>query len=63
VALFDLLADPSEHVDLSAARSAEVTALSAELDAWSAQCHAPLWPEVMQYRFVDTAGREWWYPL
>ncbi len=63
VALFDLLVDPSEHVDLAASRPADVAALSAELDAWSAQCRAPLWPEVMQYRFVDASGREWWYPL
>jgi arylsulfatase A-like enzyme len=63
VALFDLLADPSEQSDLSKARPADVVALSAQLDGWSAQCHEPLWPEVMEYRFVDTAGREWWYPL
>jgi arylsulfatase A-like enzyme len=62
-ALFDVVADPSESKDLSAARPADVEALVKQLDAWSAQCAAPLWPAVMDYRFVASDGREYWYPL
>ncbi|MFO0597938.1 MAG: sulfatase-like hydrolase/transferase [Myxococcaceae bacterium] len=63
VALFDLLTDPGEKTDLSRARPDDVKRLLGLLDGWNAQCHAPLWPAVMDYRFVANDGREWWYPL
>ncbi|MFZ5443451.1 MAG: sulfatase-like hydrolase/transferase [Myxococcota bacterium] len=61
--LFDLSADPGEQHDLAPARPAEVQRLLGELDAWDAQCREPLWPAVMDYRFVANDGREYWYPL
>ncbi len=63
LALFDLLRDPSEKLDLAPTHPADVARLSRELDLWSAQCQPPLWPEVMEYRFVSADGRVWWYPL
>ena len=62
-ALFDLALDPGELHDLSAERPDDVARLSAQLDAWDAQCVQPLWPAVMDYRFVANDGRAWWYPL
>lgn len=62
-ALFDLLEDPGERRDVAGAHPAEVKALTLALDDWSAQCRAPLWPAVMDYRFVGSDGRAWWYPL
>jgi arylsulfatase A-like enzyme len=61
--LFDLSTDPGETKDLSAQRPGDVEALVKQLDAWSAQCAQPLWPAVMDYRFVANDGREYWYPL
>lgn len=62
-ALFDVVADPGETKDLTSTRPDEVKRLLGELDAWSTQCAAPLWPAVMDYRFVASDGREYWYPL
>lgn len=62
-ALFDLASDPGETKDLSASRPSDVEALLKDLDAWNSQCAAPLWPAVMDYRFVANDGREYWYPL
>lgn len=62
-ALFDLDADPGETKDLAPAHPELVQELRGELEAWSAQCRAPLWPHVMEYRFVASDGREFWYPL
>jgi arylsulfatase A-like enzyme len=61
--LFDLLDDPGERTDLAPSRPGEVKRLLGELDAWDHQCAAPLWPAVMDYRFVASDGREYWYPL
>lgn len=62
-ALFDVVADPGETNDLAQGRPEDVKRLLSELDAWNAQCAAPLWPAVMDYRFVASDGREYWYPL
>lgn len=62
-ALFDLESDAGEKKDVSAARPEDVKRLLGELDAWEAQCVPPLWPAVMDYRFVASDGREYWYPL
>ncbi len=61
--LFDVVADPSERTDLSASRPADVAQLEKDLDGFEAQCAQPLWPAVMDYRFVSSDGREFWYPL
>ena len=61
--LFDVVADPGEQKDLSAARPDDVQRLLQRLDAWNAECREPLWPAVMDYRFVANDGREYWYPL
>ncbi len=62
-ALFDLQADPAEAKDLSSAEPARVAELGAAWDQWNAGCRPPLWPHVMEYRFVADDGREFWYPL
>lgn len=62
-ALFDLATDPGETRDLSATRPDDVARLRAQLDGWNAECVVPLWPAVMDYRFVANDGRAWWYPL
>jgi arylsulfatase A-like enzyme len=62
-ALFDLARDPGEQHDLAASRPGDVKALEASLDAWGGECREPLWPAVMDYRFVADDGRAWWYPL
>lgn len=62
-ALFDLAADPGETKDLSKERPDVVQALQQDLARWEAQCRAPLWPHVMEYRFVAPDGREFYYPL
>ncbi|MGV3621475.1 MAG: sulfatase-like hydrolase/transferase [Archangium sp.] len=62
-ALFDLANDPGETKDLSSSRPEDVARLKAQLEAWEAQCKQPLWPAVMDYRFVANDGRAWWYPL
>ncbi|MFT3713120.1 MAG: sulfatase [Archangium sp.] len=62
-ALFDLATDPGEHHDLSTTKPEDVTRLQQQLDAWSNQCREPLWPAVMDYRFVADDGRAFWYPL
>ncbi|MEW5739910.1 MAG: sulfatase-like hydrolase/transferase [Myxococcota bacterium] len=61
--LFDLSKDPGEQQDLAPTRPDDVQRLLGELDAWDAQCAPPLWPAVMDYRFVANDGREYWYPL
>ena len=63
VALFDLAADPGETKDLSTEKPDVVQALEADFARWETQCRAPLWPHVMEYRFVAADGREFWYPL
>jgi arylsulfatase A-like enzyme len=62
-ALFDLASDPSESKDLSAAEPNRVAELSAAWEQWNASNRAPLWPNVMEYRFKADDGREFWYPL
>ncbi|MBL8916215.1 MAG: sulfatase-like hydrolase/transferase [Archangium sp.] len=61
--LFDLAIDPGERTDLSAQRPDDVKRLLNQLDAWNAQCREPLWPAVMDYRFIANDGRAYWYPL
>ncbi len=62
-ALFDVVNDPGETKDLSNERPDDVARLNAQLDLWNSQCAQPLWPAVMDYRFVGNDGRAWWYPL
>jgi len=61
--LFDLASDPGETKDLSTTRPTVVKRMLEQLDAWNATCAEPLWPAVMDYRFVANDGREYWYPL
>jgi hypothetical protein len=61
--LFDLSSDPGETKDLSTTRPTVVKRMLEQLDAWNATCAEPLWPAVMDYRFVANDGREYWYPL
>jgi arylsulfatase A-like enzyme len=62
-ALFDLEVDPGEKSDLSAAQPERVQELQAAWEQWNAKNRAPLWPHVMEFRFVASDGREFWYPL
>ncbi len=62
-ALFDLELDPGEKKDLSASEPTRVAELVAAWEQWNAGNRAPLWPHVMEYRFVSDDGREFWYPL
>jgi arylsulfatase A-like enzyme len=61
--LFDLATDPGEQHDLASAKPDDVQRLLRQLDAWSNQCREPLWPAVMDYRFIANDGRSYWYPL
>jgi arylsulfatase A-like enzyme len=57
--LFDLLADPGERVDVSAAHPEVVDDLNIALNEWIAGLEAPRWPRVMNYRHEDAAGVYW----
>ncbi|MBL8957434.1 MAG: hypothetical protein JNK82_42065, partial [Myxococcaceae bacterium] len=61
--LYDLNEDPSERNDLSASQPERVHELEQALDQFDAQCKPPLWPHVIEYKWRDEQGVEWWYPL
>lgn len=62
-ALFDVTADPAEAHDVSSSHPEQVKALDEAYQRWEAQTRPPLWPHVMEYRFVSDDGREFWYPM
>ncbi len=61
--LFDLAKDPGESNDLASTEPQRVRELEGALDRFDAQCRPPLWPHVMEYKWRDERGVEWWYPL
>lgn len=60
--LFDLAHDPAETNDVSSSRAEVVEDLEAQLRAWETELAAPLWPNVMEYRFQED-GRSFVFPL
>ena len=61
-ALYDVVKDPYEQVDLAPAEPERVQVMLEKLEAWRAGNPPAAWPPVMQYR-TEQGGHSWVFPL